>query len=122
MPAFTVPVFLTFHAETRETASESAVGILSWMNDTIQPDPEEDGRFLAADAFPMTDAIEDTNQEYGYRARLCLDAYRAPEDDDEDRLCDLLASLMHYAGQTDLSFTDCLERAQNHYLAEVAGR
>jgi len=39
----------------------------------------------------------------------------------EDALCDLLCDLMHLADRTDewCSFDDELQRARNHYVAEL---
>lgn len=125
MPAITIPVFLTFNAEERATAVQSAKGLLFWMNDTLQPDPDEDGRFLSADAW-VIDAEEmglESPEGSAYRAGICLEACRELDPGDEEdealRLSDLLANLLHYADQNGLDFDTCLDRARGHHAYET---
>ena len=69
-----------------------------------------------------------TRQE---NAKNVLDLYRGPftwgqggdgdaeKEDVETALSDLLADLMHLAGSMDMSFLECLGRAERHYEAEI---
>lgn len=76
---------------------------------------------------------ERTNPRYARRGKdggKALDAYAKLSGDDgannEDRLTDLLADLMHFANEhaadedCPLDFEVCLERAQNHFEAETS--
>lgn len=66
---------------------------------------------------------EPTNADRAARGGNALDTYRfspGMETERQSALGDLLADLMHYAGQEDLDFESALRTAEMHYAEELA--
>lgn len=97
--------------------------------------PGERGKAPAAPVVPVAPPVavkvedraipadpEDKNEERSGWAASALDEFQSLTNcDDEDRLCDLLANLGHYADRNGLDLGAELRRAEFHYVDESGG-